>query len=96
MTAMARILDSFPLNAKGPQFRGDPQWFNGQIWELEVAYDLYQYKNVQVARASLCQYAKLRGMDLKTSISAEADLLTIQATKKPSTKNQLGGTLNDW
>ena len=81
---MAKIVDSFPVNAKGPQFRGDPQWFNGQIWELEVAYDLYQYKNVKVARSSLVQYARKRGLDLKTSVSPEADLLTIQATKKPT------------
>ena len=84
VTAMAEIVDSFPVNAKGPQFRGDPQWFNGQVWKLEVAYDLYQYKSVQVARSSLAQYAHNRGLHLKTSISAEADLLYIQATKKPT------------
>ena len=93
---MARIVNSFPINPKGPTFRGDPQWFNGQIWELEVAYDLYHYKSVKVARSALVQYARKRGLDLRTSVSPEADLLTIQATKKPSTKDQLGGNLDEW
>ena len=74
---MAKIVESFPKPLRGPHFGGDPQWFNGQIWELDRWTDLESYKSISSARGSMVQYA--RGLRLKLHTAIAGDTLTIQA-----------------
>ena len=95
---MARIVNTFPINPKGPQFRGDPQWFNGEIWELDIDFDLDDYATPKVARSALVQYARKRGMKLRTSLDVQNRVLVIQASHipMPPPTPPIGANLDEW
>lgn len=77
---MAKIIKEFPHDVwRAKSFGGDAEWFNGQVWQLDYEEDLMQdYKNLEVARGSLIQYARSKGLKLRTR-TRQGTTLIIQA-----------------
>jgi len=81
---MARILNSFPKTTGGRRFRGDPQWFNGQVWELDWEADLSAYNSMATAYGSIIQYARKLGLKIR-SRRPNNTTMVIQAYKPEET-----------
>ena len=81
---MARILNSFPETTAGRRFRGDPQWFNGQVWELDWEADLSAYNSMATAYGSIIQYARKLGLKIR-SRRPNNTTMVIQAFKPEET-----------
>ena len=78
--AMARILKEFPKSyGRGRRFGGDPSWFNGQVWELDIATDLSRYKDVKNARGAMVQHAARKGLKIRTSTDINKGIFIMQA-----------------